>query len=163
SAIADTKTMSDLLCNGAGPQPAEKAARAVIAAYLNASFGLSFPFTPAEVAAKWAAAVGNNSALNALANDLGAANQANCPIGRTPALVGTDGQQQMQTPDVTGQLDFYRPSPNPFTGSTRFAYLVPAGAGENVSIAVYDLLGRRVRGLANTVMSPGRHETSWDG
>ena len=163
AAIADAKTMSDLLCNGAGPAPAEKAARAVIAAYLNASYGLAFPNTAAQVAAKWAAAVGSNSALNALAVELNAANQVNCPIGRSSALVGNDGQQQMQTPDVTGQLDFYRPSPNPFTGTTRFAFLVPAGADENVSIAVYDLLGRRIRGLANGVMSPGRHEASWDG
>jgi len=162
SAIADASTMSDLLCNGAGSTAAGKAARSVIAAYLNASFGLSFGYSPAQIAARWAAAVGSNSALMALANELGAANQRDCPIGRS-AVLAAETALQTTAPVPGGELDYYRASPNPFTGTTRFAFLVPSGSEANVSVAVYDLLGRRVRGLASGVMSPGRHEAGWDG
>ena len=52
--------------------------------------------------------------------------------------------------------------PNPFNAATRFEYRVPrAGA---VRLAVYDLLGQRVRILVDeTAHAPGRHATGWDG
>jgi hypothetical protein len=60
------------------------------------------------------------------------------------------------------RVDLYRPTPNPFEGTTRFDYAVPAGASR-ISIGVYDVAGRRVRGLMEGLQSPGRYRASWDG
>ena len=77
----DGLTMLEIVGTGGGNVPARKAARDVVAAYLNSSFGLNYPFTPAEIAAKWTAAVaGGNSALNALHLELAPLNEAGCPI-----------------------------------------------------------------------------------
>ncbi|NUN70340.1 MAG: T9SS type A sorting domain-containing protein [Bacteroidetes bacterium] len=50
--------------------------------------------------------------------------------------------------------------PNPFNPSTRIAFTVPAAG--NVSIRVYDALGRQVTELLNEVKGPGSHEVEWD-
>ena len=42
------------------------------------------------------------------------------------------------------------------------AYAV-AGGGQHVEMAIYDIAGRRVRGLVSGDQAPGRHEVSWDG
>ena len=72
-------TMFDLVGNGGGNAPARKAARDVVTAYLNASFGLVYPYTPSQVSALWASAVANNS-FDALHTLLTTANQGSCPI-----------------------------------------------------------------------------------
>ena len=59
-------------------------------------------------------------------------------------------------------LELSRPTPNPFDRSTRMAYAV-AGGGQHVEMAIYDIAGRRVRGLVSGDQAPGRHEVSWDG
>ncbi len=59
-------------------------------------------------------------------------------------------------------IGFYRPTPNPFFDATRMAYAV-GEAGGHVDVGVYDLAGRRVRGLVNTFQTAGRYEVSWDG
>lgn len=51
--------------------------------------------------------------------------------------------------------------PNPFNPVTQIAYELPRAA--HVDIAVFDMLGRKVRTLVSTSMPAGRHETSWDG
>ncbi len=54
--------------------------------------------------------------------------------------------------------------PNPFNGVTRMDFAVPvAEAGQNVSLAIYDLRGRLVRQLINTPLVEGRYFTVWDG
>jgi hypothetical protein len=40
--------MMDLVGTGGGSDDAQKAARDVVAAYLNASFGMNYPFTTAD-------------------------------------------------------------------------------------------------------------------
>jgi M6 family metalloprotease-like protein len=72
--------------------------------------------------------------------------------------------------------------PNPFNPSTRIAYVVPAGAGRGVQVAgsektagsgwsvagnqvrlaIYDVLGRQVTVLVDGVQEPGRHEVVFD-
>jgi hypothetical protein len=59
-------------------------------------------------------------------------------------------------------IRLYAPSPNPFTGHTRFAYAVAAGGAE-VDVAVFDLAGRRVRQIATGFQPAGRHDAEWDG
>jgi len=64
--------------------------------------------------------------------------------------------------DLDQGLEFYRPSPNPFSNDTRMAYAV-AGSGERVEIGVYDLAGRRVRSLVSGFEPAGRYTLHWDG
>lgn len=74
-------TMMDLVGTGGGPKPAQKAARDVVAAYLNASWGMNFGLTPTQIATMWTDAVnGGSGALNALHTTLAPYNQLGCPI-----------------------------------------------------------------------------------
>ncbi|TNE73109.1 T9SS type A sorting domain-containing protein [bacterium] len=50
--------------------------------------------------------------------------------------------------------------PNPFNPSTKIAYAVPAQA--SVRLAVYDMLGREVALLVNTVKAAGKYEVTFD-
>lgn len=59
-------------------------------------------------------------------------------------------------------LAFASIAPNPFRGAVAFVIDVPQGAGA-VSVAVYDLAGRRVRTLADGSLPAGRHTLSWNG
>jgi hypothetical protein len=51
--------------------------------------------------------------------------------------------------------------PNPFNGATRFVFTIPS-AGE-VSLVVYDGLGRPVRTLVHQTLAAGMHVSIWDG
>jgi len=51
--------------------------------------------------------------------------------------------------------------PNPFNAATSIEYTMPEGC--RVSLAVYNLLGQRVRILVESYQSAGRHEITWDG
>jgi hypothetical protein len=72
-------TMYDMVGTGGGNSPARKAARDVVAAYLNASFGLDFPYSPLEIANLWVDAVDSNS-FSALHDLLAPLNQRLCPL-----------------------------------------------------------------------------------
>lgn len=51
--------------------------------------------------------------------------------------------------------------PNPFNARVTIPYEVPVRSP--VKLNVYDVLGRRVRSLVNTVQDPGRYHVGWDG
>jgi len=50
--------------------------------------------------------------------------------------------------------------PNPFNPTTTISFDVPVAS--DISIAVYDLLGRQVRTLVNASQSAGRHQVTFD-
>ncbi len=77
-------TMLQLVGTGGTSNVVRMAARDLVGAYLNASFGLSYPFTPVQLRAMWTAAVnnGSTSAFRQLHNTLDAANRLGCPLGR---------------------------------------------------------------------------------
>ena len=50
--------------------------------------------------------------------------------------------------------------PNPFNPSTQIQYALPRDA--KVTIAIYDLAGRRIRTLVNEQVSAGYHSTLWN-
>jgi flagellar hook assembly protein FlgD len=52
-------------------------------------------------------------------------------------------------------------SPNPFNPSTSISFSLPAPS--HVSLAVYDITGRKVRTLVSGQMSEGEHTATWDG
>ena len=51
--------------------------------------------------------------------------------------------------------------PNPFNPDTRIRYSIPEAG--SVRIAIFDILGRRVRVLENRMMPAGSHEVVWNG
>ncbi len=71
----DQTTMMDLVGTGGGPLDYHKAARDLVAAYLNASWGMGYAYTPAELADMWADAVDHGTFMD-LHLELDAANNA---------------------------------------------------------------------------------------
>jgi hypothetical protein len=82
----DAFTMFELVDTGGGSDNWRKAARSLVAAYLNASWGMNYAYTTDELMAMWAAAAGDDAALLALHTLLDAANnhfdnpEGECPI-----------------------------------------------------------------------------------
>ncbi|MFC1547896.1 T9SS type A sorting domain-containing protein, partial [Candidatus Neomarinimicrobiota bacterium] len=50
--------------------------------------------------------------------------------------------------------------PNPFNPFTTIRYELPQAA--QVTLAIYDLLGREVATLVDDVIQPGSHDVAWD-
>lgn len=76
-------------------------------------------------------------------------------IARADAAVG------VPRADAAARLSFAPPSPNPSAGETWLAFALPAGG--HVTVAIYDLAGRRVRTLADRAMAAGPARERWDG
>ena len=55
----------------------------------------------------------------------------------------------------------YQNYPNPFNPQTRITQVSGEHAG-GVELAIYDVLGRRIRTLVVTEQGLGRHEAVWD-
>jgi len=53
--------------------------------------------------------------------------------------------------------------PNPFNPSTTISFEVPAPSGQKVTLAIFNVLGRRVRVLVNEKLAPGSHSIAWNG
>jgi predicted nucleotidyltransferase len=66
-----------------------------------------------------------------------------------------------ETADVPARFELDSPSPNPFARDASLSYGLPRDA--RVEIAVFDLLGRRVRRLESGSRLAGRHRVVWDG
>ena len=58
-------------------------------------------------------------------------------------------------------LDFLGAMPNPVSRSTRLGFTLPSEA--RVSLAIYDVTGRRLKSLAAGSYGAGRHDIPWDG
>ncbi|MBY0435326.1 MAG: T9SS type A sorting domain-containing protein, partial [Cyclobacteriaceae bacterium] len=61
-------------------------------------------------------------------------------------------------PDITilGQ-----PYPNPFVGSVNLPFIM--GEAGAVQISIFDLLGKKIKDVANNPYNPGLHTVQWDG
>ncbi|HOX24714.1 MAG TPA: proprotein convertase P-domain-containing protein [Candidatus Krumholzibacteria bacterium] len=72
--------------------------------------------------------------------------------------------------DVTGAPDALAPTrfalaqnaPNPFNPATTIAFDVPADAG-TVTLAIFDVSGRKIRTLAQGSLPAGRYSRTWEG
>jgi len=62
--------------------------------------------------------------------------------------------------DEGAAFAFAAVAPNPAVHEARFHFTLPARA--NVSLAIYDPLGRRVRTLADGPLAAGANERVWD-
>ncbi|MDO8613298.1 MAG: SpaA isopeptide-forming pilin-related protein [Dehalococcoidia bacterium] len=84
-------SMFDLVSTGGGSDNFRKAARSLVAAYLNASFGLDYPFNTATLIAMWNAANDGDDSdgeFLALHTTLNTANQLGCPLGANVLSIG---------------------------------------------------------------------------
>jgi hypothetical protein len=78
--------MFELVDTGGGSENWRKAARSLVAGYLNASYGMNYAYTTGELQAMWTAAAGDDAALMELHTLLDAANnhfdipEGECPI-----------------------------------------------------------------------------------
>jgi hypothetical protein len=82
--------------------------------------------------------------------------------GGAVAAAAAEAEESPEADAALDGLELYRPTPNPFDHSLSLAYAV-GGAGERVSIRVFDLAGRLVRNLVDESKAPGRYLTTWDG
>jgi len=53
--------------------------------------------------------------------------------------------------------------PNPFNSSTQFSYYIPNANLQHVEIAVYDILGKKVKTLLKKNQHPGNYTIHWNG
>ena len=63
--------------------------------------------------------------------------------------------------EIPNRAELLQNYPNPFNPVTKIPFQVTRK--EFVEITVYDILGRRVSRLVNTVLSPGKYEVGFDG
>jgi len=63
---------------------------------------------------------------------------------------------------VVGRSRLLQNSPNPFNPTTTIPFVI-SGASEDVSLAVYDLAGRRVKTLVDGPVRAGRRSVVWNG
>jgi len=60
-------------------------------------------------------------------------------------------------------LELYRPTPNPFSNTTSFAYQVSGSVAQRVQIGIYNVAGRLIRSLVDETKAPGQYQTVWNG
>ncbi|UCC79154.1 MAG: T9SS type A sorting domain-containing protein [Candidatus Zixiibacteriota bacterium] len=73
-------------------------------------------------------------------------------------ITGLNGQEK---PDIPTDFTLDGNYPNPFNSATTVKLGVPQTA--NVTITIFDILGRKVRTVADREFGPGYHRVLWDG
>jgi hypothetical protein len=89
--------------------------------------------------------------------------QVSSPTRATGGELGTDGSDLGVDASGISVLELYRPTPNPFSNTTSFAYQVSGSATQRVQIGIYDVSGRLVRELVDDTKAPGQYQTVWNG
>ena len=77
------------------------------------------------------------------------------------ALLTPEGTVDVPTAPLPRELALSAPAPNPLRGSTTLRLALPRAA--QVTLAVYDQQGRRVRALVAGAQVAGEHAIVWDG
>jgi uncharacterized repeat protein (TIGR01451 family) len=98
------------------------------------------------------------------------ATQTSAPTRRGGgSTLSTNGTGDATSTDVSAAgaaaqvLELYRPTPNPFSNTTSFAYQVSGSESQRVQIGIYNVAGRLVRELVNETKAPGQYQTVWNG
>jgi enterochelin esterase family protein len=80
------------------------------------------------------------------------------PAGQSPAQPSPSGEPIDKIP---GGYRLHQNCPNPFNSGTRIEFILEKAAV--VSLAVYNIVGQRIRSLMEQYVLPGRHQVSWNG
>ena len=78
------------------------------------------------------------------------------------AAIAAEPSTDVAAAAPSGSLELYRPTPNPFARTMRFAYSIEDHA-QPADIGMYDVAGRHIRTFVAGVQAVGRYEVSWDG
>jgi len=102
------------------------------------------------------------SCIDAINNGVSIPTRIDCAEGTSGSRstgmgVGTPGEANGSA------VELYRPSPNPFSGTTTFAYRVDGADGATAEITVFDVAGRQVKKLVSGIQATGIHTVTWDG
>jgi hypothetical protein len=86
---------------------------------------------------------------------------SNCPIDTTTTSTGGNGDIS-SLPRIFSLSQNY---PNPFNPTTTISFDLPGNPGEKrrVSLCIYDIRGRHVRTLLDSMIEPGTHRITWNG
>jgi hypothetical protein len=71
-----------------------------------------------------------------------------------------EGQFRGMNAKVT-ETKLFPPAPNPFYRTIKICYLLNAEV--HTVIQVYDIMGRKIRVIANSIQEPGEYSICWDG
>jgi len=71
---------------------------------------------------------------------------------------GVEGPERSAVPR---EIALLANTPNPFGSTTKIAFALPSA--ERVTLAIYDLAGRRVRALVDGARPAGTQGVTWDG
>lgn len=82
-------------------------------------------------------------------------------VGNESAVVLPANVSGAALPDLDRRTVLHQNTPNPFNPRTVIHYEVPRAV--RVSLAIYDLSGRRVRSLVDDFVPQGQREATWDG
>jgi hypothetical protein len=77
------------------------------------------------------------------------------------ALAGVPHEERPDKPVLPEGFKLHQNVPNPFGMATEIRYDLPARC--EVSLAIYDVMGRKIRVLADAVQPPGYKTALWDG
>lgn len=97
------------------------------------------------------------SAIEVFAVGDGALGDIASAAGKTAVVIGDLAQQ---APELPKEFALDQNYPNPFNPTTTIAFSLPEA--RNVSLKVYDMLGREVANLVERNLEAGQHKFSWD-
>ena len=89
-------------------------------------------------------------------------------IYSNPAVIGI----KVLSNELSNSFSLFQNYPNPFNPTTKIKFSIPAtplsienGEGQgvrNITLKIYDILGREVATLVNEKLNPGTYEVEWD-
>ena len=83
------------------------------------------------------------------------------PDETNPIVVSTASVGIGEVEAIPGEFALHQNYPNPFNPSTQISFDVPQGM-ENVTLNIYNILGKNVNTLVNDMLSPVRYTMEWD-
>ncbi len=76
-------------------------------------------------------------------------------------IIVTDVDELHQVIRIPGEYQLWQNYPNPFNSRTNITFTLPQAS--NVNIAIYNILGKKLRTLVDAPKAPGRYRLSWQG
>ncbi len=78
-------------------------------------------------------------------------------------ITGVGVKEDDTSPRIPTTYSLSQNYPNPFNPSTLIQYSIPENQEQHVSLSIYDLHGKVVKRLVDSIQSPGVHKIHWDG